>query len=355
MKVANILKISINRYRRTIIFIVIGIILSIILYSALNTNKHPMNISKVVETEIIQNGRLRRMEKFIGTIRSKNYCVLIAKSNGTIDTLYHAGSSMKKGDIIAKIDNPDIEKNYDLCLNAEKLARLQYERIKKLEKSGASSRGNLEEKEKAWIDAQRMLSLSKIELDNIMIKAPFNGILGVYKIKDGEQIRVGDQIVSFYDPNNMVIDFDIPGEFIDKIKDGQTVIINNSIESNITHIQKAIDEEKHMCPAYIDIKNNNKNDGLIIGDNVYLDVVIEQKNNAINVSKNAVFIRNDKNFVYVVKNNVLELRNVEIGITENERVEITKGLLKNEEVVSISQDRLYDKMTVSIAKNNNKK
>ncbi|MBR1735062.1 MAG: hypothetical protein IJ730_06435 [Alphaproteobacteria bacterium] len=75
-----------------------------------NWNGYP----KVVETEIVKKSQFKHQINLLGTIRPKNYCVLTAKTGGTIDTLIPAGSEIKKGNIIAKIENADVEKTYDL-------------------------------------------------------------------------------------------------------------------------------------------------------------------------------------------------------------------------------------------------
>ena len=332
------------RKNKKITAIVLGIAgISIFVAKTLMNQSHQSGqMIKFVETEKVALSNINKTERFIGTIRPKHFCVIIAKASGTVDILLNAGKTMKKGELLAKIENPDIEKSYELSLSAEKIASAKYERAKSLEKSGVSSKGSLEDNEKALIDARKSLSLSKIELDNIMLKAPFDGVLGVYKIKDGEHVVTGSQIVSFYNPEEILIEFDVPGDFISFVNDGQEVYVNGK-EYKLTHIQKAIDEEKQMCPAYIETKNDGN---WVIGSMVDIDLVTKRRQKVVTVSENSVFIREGNTFVYVVKDNKTELRSVKIGISDGKKTEITQGLFEGEDVVSIGQDRLYDKMSV---------
>lgn len=309
-----------------------------------------MSIPKVVETEIAHKQVIYHSEKFIGTIKPKNFCNVIAKASGTIDIKSVAGNTMKKGEIIARIDNPDIERTYDLCVSAEQIAHSQYNRLKTLEKSGASSKGNIEDKEQAWIAAQKSMAAAKIEFDNINIKAPFDGTLGIYKVKNGEDIAIGEQIVSFYNNDILIIDFDIPEEFIDFIKDGQSVFVNGK-KHTISHVQMAIDEESHMCPAYIEIPKSDV-ENWIIGSSIDIDIVIKEsdKKNIV-LSGDSVFIKDGKTYVYAIKDGAAILKEVGIGIRQRDnKIEIINGDVKaGDEIVSAGQERLYDGIKVILA------
>jgi membrane fusion protein (multidrug efflux system) len=325
------------------LFISVGILIICILIkvSFSGGQQSPPNF-KIVEIEIAKKSDISYEVGLIGTVKHKNYCVLIAKARGTIDTLIPAGSIIKKGDIIAKIENPDIEKTYELSVSGEQIARAQYERTRNLAKSGVSSKEALEDKEKTLIDAGKALATAKIELDNITIKAPFDGVLGVYKIKDGEQVAVGEQLVSFYNSDDILVEFDIPGEYISKINPNQTVFIDGS-KFKLTHAQKAIDEDKHMCPAYIEIKNK---DNFIIGSSVDIKLTVEHHDDVIVIPYSSICIRDGKDSVYIAKDGKASLKYVEVGIRNKDKIEIIKGINEEDKVIIAGQDRLFEGISI---------
>ena len=134
---------------------------------------------KVVETAIIKKLSFKHQINLLGTIRPKNYCVLTAKTGGTIDTLIPAGSEIKKGNIIAKIENADIEKTYDLSLAAKEIAQNQYNRTAHLVEKKINSQKELEDARKHLIEADKDLARASIDRENMLVKAPFDGILGL--------------------------------------------------------------------------------------------------------------------------------------------------------------------------------
>ncbi|GHT91274.1 MexH family multidrug efflux RND transporter periplasmic adaptor subunit [Alphaproteobacteria bacterium] len=331
---------------------------------------------KVVETEKVTKSEITHEIDLIGTVRPKHYCVLTAKARGTIDTLVLAGSVLKKGDVIAKIENPDIEKTYELSMSVEKIARDQHERMRLLAQKRVKSQKESEDTLRSLMEAEKDLAKARIEQKNTMVEAPFDGILGAYKVKDGEQVAEGCPLASFYNPEQLQVEFEIPSQYVMKIEPGQLLYINHA-PLKLTHVQKAIDEESHMCPASASVTPDPFSASLpvaryasttfgaettstkenasgattvtLIGNSVAVRLVVEQKKDVIVIPHSAVFFRNGKNVVYVIENGKTVLREVELGIRNKERVEILSGLKENDEIICIGQDRLSEDMEVRIA------
>jgi membrane fusion protein (multidrug efflux system) len=309
----------------------------------------PADHVKVVETEIVARSAIKHRINLIGVVRPKHYCVLTAKARGTIDTLITSGSFVKKGDLIAKVENPDIEKTHKLSISAKEIAQRQYGRVFTLARKNVSSQKDADDAYQHLIEAEKNLAHASIDLENTQLKAPFDGILGAYKIKDGEQISEGDRVASLYNREQLLVEFDIPSQYVHRINPGREVIVNGRTLT-LKHVQKAVDEETHMCPASVEI--DSAGDDLLIGDSVSVTITVEEKENVPVISADAVFIRSGKDVVYVVKDGKTDLREVEVGLKNKDQVEILKGLDEKDEVVIIAQDRLYPGMPVKIAGGN---
>ncbi len=298
---------------------------------------------KVVEVEEVGIKDIQQTIRLIGTIKPKNSTVLIAKTAGILDSLLPAGQVVKKGTLIAKIDNNEIERSYLLSESVEKLAREQYERASLLHKSGHLSKSTVEEKKRLWIEAQKKRSEAKIEFEKIRFQAPFDGTIGLFKAREGAQVQEGDPIVSFYDPASLMVEFGIPASVMTFTHEGQPVRIQGT-SYTLTKVQKMIDEETHMSPAYVDFSCEN----CVIGTGIDVDLTVQRKEKVIVIPFEAVFLRNGKTFVYCVKENKAVLTPVNLGIREKEDVEITSGLQKGDILIARGQARLYPDIAVKI-------
>ncbi|MDR3180229.1 MAG: efflux RND transporter periplasmic adaptor subunit [Holosporaceae bacterium] len=308
-------------------------------------NPQEPEFPKVVETETVAKSQIKHEINLIGIVRPKRYCTLAAKTSGTVDTLIPAGSVLKKNDIIAKIENLDIEKAYNLSASAEHIARDQYERMLQLVKKGISSKKEAEDAHRCLIEAEKDLVKARTDLENTLVKAPFDGILGAYKIKDGEQVAEGHILAGFYNRQQLLVEFEIPDQYILKINPGQVISINGQ-SLRLTHVQKAIDEETNMCPASVELEGG---DNFVMGESIDVTLVVEEKQNIIAIPGSAIFIKNNKNSVYVVENGKIVAREVQLGIRNKEKIEVLSGLEEKDELVTIGQDRLSEEMKIEVA------
>lgn len=303
----------------------------------------PSSPTKFVEIEIVTPSTIQKTIKLIGTIRPKHTTILVAKGSGMLDILLSSGQTVKKGDLIAKITNPDIEKSYQLSKATAKLANIQYKRLLSLRKTGFISAREVEEKKQIWIDARKELAKTKIELSNMRFYAPFNGIIGAYKIKEGAQVNESAQVVTVYDPSSLVVELDIPCTNQPQIKVNQLVRVFDQ-PYQLSHMQKMIDDDTHMCPADIDIHCES----CLIGANVSVNLVVKEKQGALVMPTAALFLKKGKPHMYKVNNRKIELVAVKTGIQEKDKIEVIAGLHSGDQVIIKNPERLYPGLEVMI-------
>jgi membrane fusion protein (multidrug efflux system) len=299
---------------------------------------------KIVEIEIVKNATIKQTANFIGTIRSRQQTALRAKTNGILTIISTPGQQVKKGDLIARIENEDIERSYKILKEAEEIAKSQFDRTNSLLKSGVSSKNAVEEKRSLLLETQKKRSDTKIALEEIKIYAPFDGIVGLFKFREGSQVNREDIIVQFYDPRSLIVEFDIPLSVAKKVENGGQIFVNDK-EYRLTYIQKMLDEETHMCPAYAEIDCPN----CVIGTTVDVGLVTQKKQSVIVIPFEAIFLRNGKPFVYVVKDNKARITPIGYGIRDKKRIEIVSGLKEEDQVIPFGHDRLYPDVAVKIS------
>lgn len=328
-----------------IIKIVIACLLvALIGYNLLsNSFAKPFLETKVVEIETISLKDLTKTVQLTGTIKARNSAILAAQGDGILEILAPSGKRMKKGEVVAKIENKEAEKNYNLSVDAKEIAVTQFERAKVLLKSGAYSKNELEELKNKWILAQRNLTDARIALDKLVFYAPFDGIIGSYKVKQGQQLKIGDQIVSFFNPDSLSVDFDIPESVLALISDGQNLSIMGK-NYKLNYVQKMLDNDKHMSLASVDIIC----DGCIIGSNIPVNLNVVEKKQVIVIPFDAVFLKNGKTCVYVVENNKTILKFIELGIREKDLVEVISGLAIGEVLINKNPNRLWPGLDIKI-------
>lgn len=327
-----------GRYGRVLVMVIV-LAAGIFVYKTYMTPQGGPNQGgqKVVEVEQVMPTTLRQTARFLGTIRSKHATPFIAKETGILDIRVPAGHTAKQGEIIATIESNEYRRSVELSKSTAKIAKDQYERALALYHKGNASSRTLEDKKAGWMAAEKNLATSQIELDRAQFQAPFDGIVGVYKVREGTQVQVGDPVVLFYDPLRLMVEFEIPDTLMPHIQDGQRVDIAGKPYA-LTHVQRMLDEDTHMCPAYVDLSCSQ----CLIGSVVDVDLTVQEKPHVLTVPVEAVFLKSGKSYVYTVQNGKAILTPVETGMTEKDRVEILSGLKSGDIIVAIQPGRLFD-------------
>lgn len=326
------------------------LILSFGVFVLSKTSSPPPQEVKVVEVEKIVRKDIHQTVNLIGKIKARSSTNLNAKFPGILNIIIQSGEKVKKDSVIAKITSVEIEKRFTLASSSEMIAKEQFERAEKLFKAKAYSKVDFESLHSKWLASQKELADAKHNFDKLQIVAPFDGVVGTYRQKDGTLLNGNELLANFYDPNNLTVDFDIPSDVLPFIEVGQNVIIEGK-NYQLKNVQKMLDDDKHMSPASVDIVCES----CIIGASIDVELFVKSKQNVIVIAFDAIVIRGGKLFVYVVNGNKVNLRMVEIGMKQKGFVEITSGLEVGEVIVVKAVNRLYPEAAITIHEKDDKK
>jgi len=140
------------------------------------------------------------------------------------------------------------------------------------------------------------------------------------------------------DYRTMYMDVSLPEKYIAVIKPGQEVKLTNytlpedTIVGTITQLSPAIDADTRTFKGTISIDNA----GYLLRPGMFVkaDIVTQKKDSVIVIPKNIILSRQRGKTVFVVDRSVAVERIVETGLENLTEVEITRGLEKNERVVT---------------------
>lgn len=324
------------------------IILSILLFFSLFTLKLETTCAsmpkKVVEVETIHPQTIREIIRLIGIVQAKHQVTLTARLDGILDQIVPSGTFVRKGDVIARLSNKPSRRVYESARQSELLEAEKYARAKDLYHKKIISKAAFEAAHKHLLDAKKTTSLAEKELEGSEYTAPFDGLVGVYKVREGSQVSVGDEIVTLYDPSRLIVTFDVPEAILPRLRKDQRLFVEGK-GTSLSSFQKFIDPETHMAPAEAELKEGP----YVPGGNVDVDIILEEKQNALAIPFEAYFLRDGKAHVYKVVEKKTKLTAIRIGIQEKNRLEVVEGLKEGDQIVSVNPTRLYPELDIDIA------
>ncbi len=186
--------------------------------------------------------------------------------------------------------------------------------------------------------------------DSNNIIADFAGKLGKREIAQGV-LGSDSLIITLDDLKKIVIDIKIPESYVGILKPGLKAEISSSAfpEKNfkgiVSSISSRIDPSTRSILARISV--NNKNFEIIPGQLMTVKIIYNEINQ-IGVPESAVTIQGNTSFVYIVKNNAAEKRDIKIGNRNFGKVSVLSGIKEGDLVISEGVSKVRNKTKVKI-------
>ncbi|WPO98310.1 efflux RND transporter periplasmic adaptor subunit [Pseudomonas sp. HR96] len=314
-------------------------------------------------------------QQALGTV-IPNYSVTVtSRVDGELQQVYFTeGQYVKKGQLLAQIDPRayqatldqylgDLAQNQALLKNAQ----LTAERYKRLVAKDSLAKQDLDTQiatvgqyagavkaDQAQIDAARL------NLTYARITSPIDGYTGLRLVDPGNIVQSSSTsgLVTVTQTNPIAVTFSIP--------QGQIANVLPKLRQNLALPVKAMDQlgtgvlaqgtlkfisnEIDTTTGSIKLKAvfDNPDEKLYPNQFVNVSLQTDTLHNAVVVPSAAVQLSNQGHFVYVVKDDKVERRAIEVGPVVGDSTVVTKGVANEEQVVTRGIDHLRDGAKVTL-------
>jgi membrane fusion protein, multidrug efflux system len=312
-------------------------LLSLFIFLSLSgCDKKPEEKEKLAQAICAQAQIYTEKTTFYGIVQALKSSPLVVQTDGILDWLEGSGDKILKSTTIAKIDNPQIEKTYKLAINAETIAKQQYNRSSSLAKSNTASQQQLQEREQAWITAQQSLAKAETDQKKALFIAPFDGIIGPQLIHEGTHVKTGEVIGHFFDPSNVVIEVQIPASFKDSLNERPTAIIKGK-KYTLPHIPKMLNPTTHMMVVHIPIQCST----VLIGEVIDVEIHFKEWNQVIVLPLGSIKFEEGSASILISNKGKLEKRVVTLGPKDAKQAVVLNGI-KVGETICLDPHHYYE-------------
>ncbi len=211
---------------------------------------------------------------------------------------------------------------------------------------------NYESAQKSLQVVKDNLKLIDIQIEDCIVRAPFDGIIGNKRVEMGEIVGPGQVLMIIYNTKKLNAQMKIPEAYVPKLKYGQNVQLEldafegKTITGKITKISGTPDPKTRMFIVYISLPFADS----VIKPGMFAKgtVAIDKKTDTIMIPEKAVFEESGKKFVYIVENGRAKKIEVKLGEYSNGSVEIKSGLSDGNMVVVFGKENLSPDSRVQI-------
>ena len=131
----------------------------------------------------------------LGTLRANESVALTASVTETISALYFDdGARVSKGQVLVEMTSAEEHAQLEEGKALVEEARRQYHRVKSLETTGAAAKSLLDERSRELETARARLAVIESRLADRLIRAPFDGVIGLRTISVGALVEPGDLV-----------------------------------------------------------------------------------------------------------------------------------------------------------------
>jgi len=245
------------------------------------------------------------------------------------------GGFVKKGQLIAKLNDADLLAQLKKVEYEEQLASQTEARQNKLLQINAIS------KEEYDMAVNRVNTLStdkeflQVQLAKTSVTAPFSGRMGFKNISEGAYITPGDIIANLVQTNPVKLDFSVPEKYSSKIKVGQSISFtidgdDEQISAKVIAIDPRIDEDLRTLKVRALAKNNN--DKLLPGMFIRVEVPLEQEKSIMIPTEAIIPILKGKK-VFVMRDGKAQETIIQTGLRTDTRIQVEEGIAVGDSVI----------------------
>jgi RND family efflux transporter MFP subunit len=301
-----------------------------------------------------------------GTLQGFIESPIYARSNGYLLHWYKdIGSRVKKGDLLADIDTPEVDKQLSQATANSRqiaanlaLAKTSMDRWEQMRQRDVVSQQELDERRSAYTQLEASLAASDAEvkrLQNLVsfkqVLAPFDGLVTRRNVDVGDLIVPGDGnsskalfVMSQTTPLRIYIN--VPQSYANTVKVGQSVAISQpELQEKIFHgkIERsagAIDTSTRTMQ--IEVLLPNADNQLLPGAYVKVDLPIGDAK-TLTIPSNALLFRSEGPRVAVVsQENKVHLSKISIGQDFGNTLEILQGINPDDRIILNPPDSLAE-------------
>lgn len=326
---------------------------ALILLSPLKTNAQ--NATPVIVTIVEEQNYADEVEA-LGTLRA-NEGVELTSSVTEIVTkiLFTDNQRVKKGDILVEMDAEEERAEMAEQQSFAKEAQRQVNRLRPLVNQRAASESLLDENAQELEAAKARIQAIKSRIDQRVIRAPFDGVLGLRNISVGALAQPGTRITTIDDDSVMKLDFSVPEIFLASMKTGLKIKATSeaypdkTFEGEISNVESRIDPVTRSIRARALINNDDR----LLKPGLLMQVtVLKNPREAIVIPEESIISDGFKNYVFVINEadgkQSAERRDVKLGGRTYGKAEILDGLKIGEKIVTHGVLRVRPGAAVSI-------
>ncbi len=306
-----------------------------------------------VRLKEIEPGSLKIQTTYVGSLLPNQRVLMRSQIDGVIENInFEEGDEIAKEKRLIDISTKELQLKLKIAIADSNLADINIKRDEKLSSSNLISSSQLDQTRTRAESARLNKELARISLKKSLISSPLDGTVKTRYVKVGEFVRKGDKLVEILDLSRVIVKVNIPELEILEIKIGQKVevalyIMEEIIFSGeVKNIGLEADSNNRTFPVEIHVSNSERmlRPGMLARATFTKSIDDEQ----IVIPRHTILEKERGRVVYVFDKGKVFQRDIQVGLSQQDQVQVLQGLKKGELIVVEGHNKLSDAEEVNV-------
>lgn len=314
----------------------------------LNNEVYKADVNKpiIISSEKVTTSSVNPNYSFSGSFDANREVQVIPERSGRVTSKnIELGDYVAKGQIILKMDNDELQLQLNNSQTQFNDASRDYERNKVLLQGEAVTKYAFDKSELAYKSAKNGIDILKKQMTYMNVHAAMNGYITYKNFEIGSIIAPGQPIATITDISSVKLIIVVPENAISEFKEGMTISVypdafaDKELKGKVDYIAVKADDSKNFT-VKITVQNGSK----LIRSGMFGKATFNslKATNAIMIDRNAIIGSAKQPQVYVIQNNKAIIRDVVLGRSLDNAIEVVSGLTTGDEVANSGLVNLFN-------------
>jgi membrane fusion protein, multidrug efflux system len=265
------------------------------------------------------------------------------------------GDWVKKDQVLAVIDAPEVEEQYQQAIADYKIKKLTYERLAHVwrETPDVIAKQDVDVAEAAFEGAKHLMEQRSVLHEYTKVRAPYAGIITARFVDPGALIQVATASATTAIPLFTIMNMEtvrvytnVPQDDAPLVKSDTPALVlvkelrDHQFKGTVTRSTLALDPATRTMLVEIDLPNQDH--ALQPGTFAEVTLLLQQKPDALVIPSGAIVAAGNTKSVFVAHQGRARLIPIRTGISDGRWVEVVEGLAGSEDVVVVGKSILTE-------------
>ncbi len=311
----------------------------------------------VVTATRVQSTRWAQRIEAVGDLTAIQDVAIASEVPGKIVEInFASGAPARAGDVLVRLDADEDRAQLEALRAELNLSRLENDRVVKLRGSAAFSQSQLDRTQSQVANLEAQVERQEVLLQRTVLRAPFDGVLGIRQVSLGTIVAPGAPIVRLQSLAPIYVDFTVPERHRGALSPGQTLEVSvaawpdRTFTGEVMVVSPDVDVKSRTLKLRGQLANESRQ--LQPGMFATVHVILSGEQPVLTLPRTAISFFAYGESVFTIEESgdklIVHRKPVRVGRTRGEQVEILSGLDADQRVVHTGHLKLRDGQSVVI-------